>query len=434
MCHSSENNQAHFARLLESIQNQTSALEAISFDSKSQLTEPTEGGCRGRGAETVKIQNNVKEVQKSQEKLEESLKLLTQQIDKQHQESMSVSTAEAARWEQLSQVAAKQSKSLDDVKDSTSDTMQQTQKAIDSLGLISRNDRLAAAGDQFRGINAIVGLAGGLFERFKGKASGTANASPARSPTPSSDPMYRLPNLQASTTVSTRLCEADQSDSEVDHKSEIIAPLRIKTNPHTVRTQLQLISPDRLLPPPSRTGQRPFVASRPSQRPQPYNINPKGLAPPPLPPRSIGGSELRSKSEENTKLRPSPPRKSPSLGLLSPPCSSRARSSGPSLDIQGEDSPVTTSTMHSSPPVPALAISRSSCNTLFSRQSPSSNGTGPSPTTTNSGLADMETDVLDEEYDDDGLLGSPESLPFADRRKRVEHLISKPGVTFMRMD
>ncbi|KAL8750302.1 MAG: hypothetical protein Q9199_007160 [Rusavskia elegans] len=443
MDNNSEDNQIHFAKLLESIRDQTSALETISLNYKEQLAEATKEDCQSREAETAKIQSNVKDVRKSQEKLEDGLKLLTQQIDRQHRESMSAT--EAASWARLGDVAAMQRKSLDDAKDSTSNTIRQTQTAFDGLAKISGNEKFAIASERISGISAIWGIATSFLERVKTKAPDTTSDSSARSQGPLSEPIYRTPNPGSSKTGSARLHKANQVDGEVNHKNAISASLRIKPPPRKPGTQFQNISPNQLVPPPSRTGQRPFVASRPSQRSQPYNIpiniTVEGQAAPPLPPRSTGGSESRSKSADNAKLRPCPSPKPSSLRLPSTSCSSRARSPGSSLDIQEEDISDSMNTLHLVPRMPAPAAPRSSYDSLSSRQSRSSSGIAPSSTTTYTAQADLETDVRDREsfdeakveaesaleegFMDDGSLGSPELLSFADKRKHLEYLLSR---------
>lgn len=349
-----------------------------------------------------------------------------------------MSPAQAETWAKLSRYAELQTQHLDEAKGSTSNTIAQTESVIASLGNITGNPSLGQISAGLNGIRSLYVIAARYFSPLKAKPSHTAGHSLDGSQGTQGEPMYRTPKPKPTITGPSCFHKANEMDSKVSRKNLVQASPCSRQPLRKSSAQLRTIPPDQLLLPPSRTGQRPFVASRPSRRSQPcniqININSEGVVAPPLPPRSSGGFEVRARSADSVKMQPSPAPKSPSLGLLSPPSSSHARSSSSSLDVRGEDSPKSLNTLQSVSRAAGLAMPRSSYDSVSSEQSQSSKGTVPSPTTTNPGLGDLETDVLEDEYDDDGLLDSPESLPFADRRKRVEHLISKPRVTCMRKD
>ncbi|KAL8684597.1 MAG: hypothetical protein Q9224_006247 [Gallowayella concinna] len=106
-----ENNdtyQGQITELLNSIQIQTSSLQVMSSDYKVQLTSAMAEGRQDREREMGLIQNNVKTIEESQEKLTESLTVLTQRIHEQHEESKSTSAANAKIWARLSEDAATQ--------------------------------------------------------------------------------------------------------------------------------------------------------------------------------------------------------------------------------------------------------------------------------------------------------------------------------------
>ncbi|KAL9628207.1 MAG: hypothetical protein Q9204_006038 [Flavoplaca sp. TL-2023a] len=435
---SSEDNQTRFTELLESIESQSRSLQVLSSDYKTQLEVVTKENNQGREDEMAKIENNLESVKLSQENLRNSLELLTQQIDEQHRESSMMSPAQAETWAKLSHYAEMQTKHLDEAKDSTPNTIAQTESVFASLGNITGNPSLRQISTRLGGIRSLYVIVAGYFSPLKTKPSHTVGHSSDGSQGTQGESMYRTPKPKATITGPSCFHKANEMGSKVSGKDLVQASLYSKQPLRKSSAELRTIPPDQLLAPPSRKGQRPFVASRPSRRSRPCNIrnniNSEGLAAPPLPPRSSGGFEVRARSADSVKMQSSPAPKSPSLSLLSPPTSFHARSSSSSLEVRGEGIPKSQNTLQWVSQARGLAMPRSSYDSVSSEQSRSPNGTVPSPTTTKPCLADLETDVLDEEYEDGGLLGSPESLPFADRRKRVEHLISKPRVTFMKKD
>ncbi|KAL8781948.1 MAG: hypothetical protein Q9213_005787 [Squamulea squamosa] len=308
---SSEDNQARFTELLESIQNQTSSLSVMSKDYKGQLTAAMAENRQDRKAEMEDIQKNVKIVEESQQKLADSLKILSEQIDKQHEESKATSAADAERWARLSHYAATQSKSLDDVKDSTLDPIAQADTALVGLGNISGNQRIAMVGQRFSGFRTLYELCNAYLSSIRTKESSPTQDSSARSQSPRSKTTYQPPRPLSSKVGLTP-----------HHEANHVSPTSFSIEqpcPRRARSPSDMVPPDRFLPPPSRTGQRPFVASRPSQRLQiPKLITVPGQVRPPLPPRSTSPSDVQSKSVGGTKLRPNPLPKSPTLNLLKP--------------------------------------------------------------------------------------------------------------------
>ncbi|KAI4265180.1 MAG: hypothetical protein L6R38_009600 [Xanthoria sp. 2 TBL-2021] len=233
---------------------------------------------------------------------------------------------------------------------------------------------------------------------------------------------------------------------QIDHdkvRNKLIAPF--DTSRRKAGSPIETISSEGFLPPPSRTGQRPFVDGRPPKQSQPsnipINITTERQARPPLPPRSLGQSDVRSKSVDGTQLLPSPSTKSPSLSLPTPQCRSCAPSLSPPLESQPEKSLHTVSNPCPAPHTSASTTPRSSCDGLSPRQRRSPTGTEFSSAMTSTGVTDLKTNVRYRESFDgaeievgaasgegvavDGSLGSPELLSFAEKRKHLQYLLSK---------
>ncbi|KAL8772787.1 MAG: hypothetical protein Q9209_002132 [Squamulea sp. 1 TL-2023] len=429
---STEGNQSRFTELLESIQNQTSSLSMMSQDYKGQLAAAMAENRQDRKVEMGDIQKNVQIVEESQQKLADSLKFLSEQIDKQHQESKAISAADAERWARLSHDVATQSKSLDDEKNSTLTIITQADNALLGLGSISGNPRIAIMGQRLSGFRMLYELCSGYLSSMTTKESSPTQDSSARPQSLRSETMHRPPRPVSSKIVSTSHDEANQ-----------VSPTSLcveQPYPRKARSPGEIVPPDRFLPPPSRTGQRPFVASRPSQRSQsPKMITVPRQARPPLPPRSPGPSDVRSISVDGTKLRPIPLPKSPTLNLRKQQSSPYTPSLSPSLDNQQVNSLCSVATSHGCPQLHTSAAPSSSYDSLAPRQSRSSTGTVSSSSVASPAVDDMETNLngrtsldadreatpaSDEKFPGDGLLEVPEMLSFANKRKVLEGVIS----------
>ncbi|KAL8692678.1 MAG: hypothetical protein Q9218_002351 [Villophora microphyllina] len=146
--------------LLNSIQDQTSSLRLMSADYKAQLDEAMEQSRQTKEEEMETIQGNVERIEVSQGRLVENLQLLTEQIDKQYQESTGTSSADAEGWAALRDDAEEQTESLEEIKDATTDTIKRTTKVLDGLGDLSGGDpRLAAATTRLSGIGKLYEFA-----------------------------------------------------------------------------------------------------------------------------------------------------------------------------------------------------------------------------------------------------------------------------------
>ena len=244
------------------------------------------------------------------------------------------------------------------------------------------------------------------------------------------------------------VADGPTADSDYNRKlaeDKLIAPLE-KTRRGSSESPIEAVPPERFLPPPSRSGQRPFVDSRPTpKQSQPCTTPAKATTGrrvrPPLPPRSLGQSDIRSQSADGTKSEPSQPPELPSLNLLT----TRYNSCTPPVDLPLETQPGnslhTVANLRSAPTNSAPTTPKSSCDGRLSCQRRSPTVTSYSSSVKVPAEVGMETEVrcgespgeammeaetpFEEGFTDNGALGTPELLSFADKVKHLEGLLSK---------
>ncbi|KAL8814813.1 MAG: hypothetical protein Q9223_005994 [Gallowayella weberi] len=323
--------QGQITELLYSIQVQTNSLRVMSSDYKDQLTSTMTEGRQDRGREMEKIQDNVKSIEKSRERLTGSLTVLTRKIHEQHQQSESMSAANAEIWARLSTDAATQSQSLHNVRDSTAETITHTGTVLEGVAHVSGDDRFADASRKLGGINTIYRLAVGWISSIRTEASGTTGDSSVQIRNPGSETKHRPANKKSfDITSAPHSLEPNQAHHEVTRSRPIAGSPRLRLPPvGGVRNLVESDARDRSLRPPSRTGHRSFdnirASSEPSQRPRTFNVSNESSAktPPPLPPRKLDPSDPRSRSADHAQGQPVPLPKPPSLNLCIPTAKSR---------------------------------------------------------------------------------------------------------------
>ncbi|MCJ1244946.1 hypothetical protein MMC30_002147 [Trapelia coarctata] len=286
--------------------DQTQSLQLLSSDYQTQLTKGMEESRESTKEEMSAIQKNIELIQKSQEKLVESLKLLTLQIDKECQQSTSV--AEAEKWANLREDAEEQSDLLSDLKDTTSQSLNATSRTLGGISAVGGNNALGEASQRVGGLSQAFSAVAGLFASKK-KSNSSSDSQ-------SSDIRERpLPDSRGSGII--------VRSSPTFTKSEPTAMEDGLPRPRK-KPQIEIILIDQLPVPPSRTGQRPFDRSRPMPGSSPNTPSLAAvLAPPPLPPREMPGNfpiELDAEDKPplppRSQRRPGPPPKSKSTSVL----------------------------------------------------------------------------------------------------------------------
>lgn len=366
----------------------------MSRDYKNQLATAMKENRQDTTAEMGKLQDNVENIKTSQEQLVESLTLLNTQIENQRQESKSRSAAEAEVWARLSNDAATRSRSLKNVKDTTSETITCTHKALSAVGNLTGDQKITTAVTRLGGLCTIYEGVVKIISFVTTKAPKTPN-------NPSTRPRA----------------------------------------PRGVRGYVKTPPPDRFDPPRSRIGQRSVTIARPKicqPSQSPARIKP------PLPPRTLDPSDPRSKSTDDSQRRPIPLPKPPALRLLMPPCRSRTpspRSSSGNHDRDHLSRGVTRTHDSEESPSPTMPIS--SADECSFEESGSVTGTTFSATTSPSptkAAADPSVRQLPSkarvgavpvpslEVPLGGSMEAPEKLAHADWRRVFEELGSRRRV------
>ncbi|KAL8729786.1 MAG: hypothetical protein Q9166_004509 [cf. Caloplaca sp. 2 TL-2023] len=299
-----------------------------------------------------------------------------------------------------------------------------------------------SSGDVARALKVVLKITE-AYDNVKDKASDSTSESSAGSGAPRSQNIQQAPNSESF--ASTQL------DGPMVYKGSIPeTPFYKPAPPPETRRQCETIPPDQFLPPPSRTGQRPFANSKaspgPSQRSQSCDvssvISAQDKVKPPLPPRLPRQPDAASTPAENAKLQPIPRPKPPSLKLPTSPSSSDTPSPRTSSEQQKKDAPSLMANMCPDHAMSPPTTPRSSSDKVSLKRSRSPTGTTPLSTMPSPALTDSDVSVRIRassnragvegasaprmEVIDGSLSEAPETLPFADRRRMIEAWLPLP--------
>ncbi|KAL8868490.1 MAG: hypothetical protein Q9174_004958 [Haloplaca sp. 1 TL-2023] len=326
--------QTQITTLLSAIHDQTSSLQIMSSDYKTQLNEAMDQTRQNNTQDMDAIKENIGRIEASQNDLTGSLQLLTQQIDQQVQESQATSSANAERWASLHQDAQKQSRSLDAAKDSTSHTIEQAHTALGGLADLSGDSRLGEMTSRVGGFSRLYNLVLDYFPQLEAKRS--------QDPASTSPEKNSYANRATHATTSPSRTPPSRSRPRLFDTEEVCAEQKMDTTGTIAARKNRYprieMSPDLQFPPPPRriskdptlaTGtsrcvlvDRPHCPSSPPPLPQRRQapiaisvIEGRNNARPSLPPRPLGMMSVgNAQANHSNKTKPptSPP-KSPFL-------------------------------------------------------------------------------------------------------------------------